>query len=519
MTVLSAAYGVEAAVSRLASCEPAALRLRTREVLDLAVALFGVTGAIIEQSDGDDLVYAVASQAFADREGFRLRRAGSLSGVAVQTGEAQYCADAELDRRVDRAACQALGLRSMVCSPIGGARPRVLKFMANTPNGFDPERLGRIAAFSDRLGSVLQEREISAHPADLAPHAPPRPAVIVGARESEAIAVSSRRLLDTVEHAGLLGWWTLDPTNLHMRWSEGLYRLLGADSRRGVARLDDLLGWTHPADQPALHKLLTDASWTDAVIARIRGANGGQRWVRFHRDLRPAEERVYIGMAEDISVLQGARMGLTRYHGAFEALAKLTGGMIWRADPQGSLSFELGWCAYTGTTLAQNQGDGWVDQLHPDDRASAALAWSQALAASTPFAARFRVRRHDGVYELFDSRALAQAGDLEWMGVTMPVVKETGEAASSAEGEGACCPSPRELKAMRALANWTVEDLAVKSGVSASTITRYEREDLTKNPIRAANLDRLAQTLSARGLRVAQQGGHRSIVQAVSPAR
>lgn len=70
---------------------------------------------------------------------------------------------------------------------------------------------------------------------------------------------------------------------------------------------------------------------------------------------------------------------------------------------------------------------------------------------------------------------------------------------------------------MRALADWTIEDLAVKSGVSASTITRYERGELSDAPIRPVNLERLTQALAARGFQVLDRGGRRSIV-AASPS-
>lgn len=502
------------AFARLPMREPDALRRALRDLLDRQVTFWRALGAIIEQCDGEDLVYAVASQAFAEREGFRLRRAGSLSGLTVQSRTPQYAADTDLDRRVDRSACQALGLRSMFCCPLEvGAHTLVLKVMANQPQAFDQEYLSAISAFSAQLERALQPHAATL-PLLLTPQAAAPPGSVVGLNQLRPTVVASREVLATIEQAGELGWWTLDPTTLDMRWSEGLFGLLGADSRRQVPRLDDLLDSTHAADRAALHRLLTEPSWTEPLVTRLLGGGGAFRWIRFSRELRPAD-RVLFGLAQDVTALHAARSGLTRYQRAFDELAKLAGGMIWRADARGALMFELGWCAYTGTALAQNHGDGWVDRLHPEDRTPTTRLWAQARDTGAPFAARFRVRRRDGVYELFDSHALTQTGDdgLEWVGVTLPVGMNVIERRAP---ERAVQPHPRELKAMRALADWTIQELADKSGVSVSTIVRYERGALTATPIRPANLERLTQVLAAQGVRMEEKDGRRSIALAPS---
>lgn len=515
MGALSPTLDLEAALARVASSEPARLRSSVRDLLNRSTRLFGASGGVIEQCDGEDLVYAIASEALVEREGFRLRRAGSLSGLASRTGEVQYCPDVALDRRVDRAACQALGLRSMVCAPfLVAGRAFVLKFISSSPDAFSSERREQVQALGERLQRALGERG-DERACDLrspagAVAAPPS---IVSS--SQSAIVSSRQLLEAVERIGGLGSWTLDPETLDMRWSEGFHHMLGADSRHDVARLDDLLHWTPAEDRAALLAFLAGPASRKPISVRVQPPGAEARWIRFLRDAGAPIDGVHIGAAHDVSVLYAARKAQASYQAAFETLSKLFGAMVWRTDVEGSLSFELGWCAYTGTTLVQNRGDRWLDQLHPEDRAAAGRAWRQALAAGTPFAARFRVRRHDGFYELFDSRALARAGDegLEWLGVTTPLARDHPGTEIDRDSAPMLCPSPRELKAMRALVGWTVDDLAASSGVSASTITRYEREPSGQTPTRPSNLDRLVEALLSRGVKVVQRGDHRAIVQ------
>lgn len=95
----------------------------------------GCNGAVVELRDDDTLVYRAAAGTSADAVGKRLALATSLTGRAVRTGQAQLCLDAESDPRVDRVACRAVGLRSMVVVPIavGGAFVGALKIHSDKP--------------------------------------------------------------------------------------------------------------------------------------------------------------------------------------------------------------------------------------------------------------------------------------------------------------------------------------------------------------------------------------------------
>ncbi len=73
-------------------------------VVDNLQRLTVAKGAVIELVEGDEMVYHAASQGFAQFVGLRLKRAGSLSGLCVQSREILTCEDCEIDPRVDRAA-------------------------------------------------------------------------------------------------------------------------------------------------------------------------------------------------------------------------------------------------------------------------------------------------------------------------------------------------------------------------------------------------------------------------------
>jgi len=96
-------------------------------------------GIVVELRDGDQLYYAAASGASAGLVGLRLPLNASLSGLCILSGEPLYCEDSHTDPRVNRAACDRVGLRSMIVVPIPhqGQTVGVLKYHADRVDAFD----------------------------------------------------------------------------------------------------------------------------------------------------------------------------------------------------------------------------------------------------------------------------------------------------------------------------------------------------------------------------------------------
>lgn len=107
-----------------------------------------------------------------------------------------------------------------------------------------------------------------------------------------------------------------------------------------------------------------------------------------------------------------------RYHALMEAAAPLT----WIANADGQVEEDLpAWRAHTGQSARAIKGHGWLDALHPEDRAQLLRFWSQPLSAQTRYEARQRIRRANGAYHTFLVRALpvrTASGDIrEWVGL------------------------------------------------------------------------------------------------------
>jgi PAS domain S-box-containing protein len=80
---------------------------------------------------------------------------------------------------------------------------------------------------------------------------------------------------------------------------------------------------------------------------------------------------------------------------------------VWTCDAAGACDFlNQRWLDYTGVPAEKQFGQGWLDQVHADDRGPLALAWKGAVASGADFQVDFRLRRRDGVYRWFDTRAI-----------------------------------------------------------------------------------------------------------------
>ncbi len=79
--------------------------------------------------------------------------------------------------------------------------------------------------------------------------------------------------------------------------------------------------------------------------------------------------------------------------------------LVWTALPDGSLDFVNQRWEEIGLTLDDLRDSEWIKALHPDERVEVADKWRIAVETGTPYENIERVRRADGEYRWFLSRA------------------------------------------------------------------------------------------------------------------
>lgn len=93
------------------------------------------------------------------------------------------------------------------------------------------------------------------------------------------------------------------------------------------------------------------------------------------------------------------RAALRESEARFRTMADTAPVLIWMSDTEKQCTwFNEKWLTFVGRTIAEEQGSGWTENVHPDDFASRMKTYHTAFDNQEPFSMEYRLRRHDGVY-------------------------------------------------------------------------------------------------------------------------
>jgi TonB family protein len=146
-----------------AQSNPPALPEELASIAARAQTYTGASGAAIALSEGDqnEMVCRACSGPSAPDVGAHLRLEGTFTGMAVQSGQALRCDDSDTDKRVDAAACRALGTRSIVVVPIRDADTEVisgvLAVFAGGKNSFNDLHVAVLRTMAREVAVAVQK--------------------------------------------------------------------------------------------------------------------------------------------------------------------------------------------------------------------------------------------------------------------------------------------------------------------------------------------------------------------------
>jgi PAS domain S-box-containing protein len=114
------------------------------------------------------------------------------------------------------------------------------------------------------------------------------------------------------------------------------------------------------------------------------------------------------------------------------ALAEATHQAIWFWDPvtlAGDFdATQRWWEEVTGQTPEQQQGEGWLERVHPEDRERARGAWTLSMETGAPYNVEYRISTRTGGVRSVFSRAVAVRGPggeiREWVGSLTDVTEQ-----------------------------------------------------------------------------------------------
>lgn len=129
--------------------------------------------------------------------------------------------------------------------------------------------------------------------------------------------------------------------------------------------------------------------WSNDLIGQLRVAGqifwnalkrkrAVEAWLQSQATLRESEER-------------------------FRLVSNTAPVMIWMSDPDKRTYFNAPWLEFTGRTLGEESGNGWVQGVHPDDLQKCWETYAKSFDQRQPFQMEYRLRRSDREYRwVFD---------------------------------------------------------------------------------------------------------------------
>ncbi|MFO0773745.1 MAG: PAS domain S-box protein [Nitrospiraceae bacterium] len=218
-----------------------------------------------------------------------------------------------------------------------------------------------------------------------------------------------------------------------LSWNAGAERLFGYTAEEIVGRAIELLIPEHLLDE--------ERDLRARVLAG--GSESGYSTQRRHKTgdlldvsltmspIRSAQGEI-VGTSQvvrDIGERVRAERALAAREAEFRTLVSAIPQLVWACDSDGRcLYMSQQWLDYTGTTLEDNLGIGWLSKLHPDDTEQTGRLWAEAVAKGSPYHAEYRLRGADGTYRWFLARGVplkdAQGTIVKWFGTTTDISQQ-----------------------------------------------------------------------------------------------
>ena len=141
------------------------------------------------------------------------------------------------------------------------------------------------------------------------------------------------------------------------------------------------------------------------------------------------EVKAVTGTTRDISDIKAAEEELKKSEEQFSTLADNMENLAWIADGEGWIYwYNKRWFEYTGCTLEEMQGWGWEKVHHPDHIDHILKTVKDLWQKNETFELTFPLRRHDGVYRWFLTRAFpvvnGEGKIIRWIGTNTDITEQ-----------------------------------------------------------------------------------------------
>jgi PAS domain S-box-containing protein len=151
-----------------------------------------------------------------------------------------------------------------------------------------------------------------------------------------------------------------------------------------------------------------------------------QKWLAI--SVYSQEKDYFIAVFEDVTERKRAEIEIRFNEQRYRVLLDATTAIVWDTPASGEFVVEQpNWTAFTGQSFEELRGWGWLNAIHPDDRAGTERIWSEAVNSKTPYEVEHRLRARDQSYRNMMVRAvpiLAEDKTIrQWIGIHTDVTE------------------------------------------------------------------------------------------------
>ncbi len=242
-------------------------------------------------------------------------------------------------------------------------------------------------------------------------------------RRLQQLAANEQRFRELAQEAPVMIWMEDEGRNLIWE-NRAALEFAGRtwEEDRGTGWLQGV----HPEDLAAVRQEYGDASDGKrgyAMEFRLRRHDGAYRFIRQVAIPRYGDDgrlSGFLGVDVDVTDIRERHAAAEEAEARYRHLADAVPVMVWMGDADNELTYQNRTAEeFSGRTLAQLQGQGWADGIHPEDRARVQETYRRTLATPVPYQQMYRFRRWDGSYRWFIEIGVPRyAGDGVFMGFT-----------------------------------------------------------------------------------------------------
>ncbi len=220
----------------------------------------------------------------------------------------------------------------------------------------------------------------------------------------EALKIAEENFRSIFENA-TVGIYQSTPDGRFLSVNPVMARIFGYDSPQDM--LDSIVSietqyYVDPSARQEFKRLMIE----QGLVNEFNSLNYRKDGSRLHvqesaRAVKDAQGNIqyYEGFVSDITERKYSEESLRESEARFRHMADTTPALVWMSGINALCNyFNKPWLDFTGRTMKQELGNGWVEGVHPEDYEHCIGTYKNAFSARVEFKMEYRLRRADGEY-------------------------------------------------------------------------------------------------------------------------